>query len=120
MFMNAHYCRPTTEELMADDDAHENAHPLPGGVIDPVRLGRLIRSARVLAGFDGAVPFGAEVERHTGVPMTKPIVYAIETGERDVTVREVFAILYVLRHPRGLDYLLDAADPDVAETLRRH
>jgi nucleoside-diphosphate-sugar epimerase len=119
MMNDAPYRRPTMEELMDDDTAHVDALPSrPGTVIDMAKLGRGIRSARIYEGYARAEDFAAAIERATGLPVSKGMVYDIENGEKNITFEEVVAIAKTLRQRGGLHYFFDALPPETADLLR--
>lgn len=107
-------------EYMEDDNAHLRDSAGSGSIVDLEHMGRLLRGARIIAGFPGGDAFAAEIERATKIPMSKTILYNIETGQKEApSFEEVLAILVVTQQSGGIGYLMPAIRPEFAEILKR-
>lgn len=94
---------------MTNDD-YENT-PL----VDRERMGRLIRAARIVGGFDRVEDAAAEITRKTGYKMTSRTLYAIERGEQALTLEQMLALAMTFEPPGGVTFFNGGFRSDVQE-----
>jgi len=92
-----------------------NGKPL----IDAEVVGRRLRGARIVAGYDRVADACKAVTLTTGVSLSERTLYAIERGEQLPTLEQLTAIVMALDPPGGWAYLMPAYRQDVVEYLTR-
>jgi DNA-binding XRE family transcriptional regulator len=80
-------------------------------------LGRRLRGARVIAGYDRMTDFASAIERVCGVSISARTLYAIERGEQMPSLEHTICILSVLPPEEQEALLQSAVRPDVHERL---
>jgi DNA-binding XRE family transcriptional regulator len=93
-----------------------NSRGLP--LVDPEVVGRRLRGARIVAGFDRVADSVAEV-RNLGASLSERTLYAIERGEQLPTIEQYLALVMTYDLHGGMLYLAPAFRADVAEALKR-
>jgi hypothetical protein len=88
-------------------------------VFDRATYGRLVRAARIIAGFDRLEDLPAVILERTGVEISTRTLYSIERGEQTVTVPQYFALAVALDPPAGLAYWESAMGEGVRAIIRR-
>jgi transcriptional regulator with XRE-family HTH domain len=92
-------------------------------IFDREVFGRLLRAARIIAGYDRVEDAAAAVHDQTGVDISARTIYALERGEQEPTASQFLALAVTLRPPSGETYWASAMRPDVlayyAEENRR-
>jgi hypothetical protein len=90
---------------------------MPADMADPIfdrhTFGRLLRAARIIAGFDRVEDVPAAILERTGVEMSARTVYALERGEQEPTASQFLALVLTLRPPSGETYWSSALRGDV-------
>lgn len=98
---------------MSSQTNNSNGPPL----IDADKLGRLMRAARIVAGFDRMEDAIVEIENLTGVHITARTLYALERGEQKATLEQMFALMVTYRPPSVRTFFLQAMREDVRAAL---
>jgi DNA-binding XRE family transcriptional regulator len=80
-------------------------------------LGRRLRGARVIAGFDRMTDFASAIENACGVSISARTLYAIERGEQMPSLEHAICILSVLPPVEQQALLQSAVRPDVLDRL---
>lgn len=75
----------------------------PGTIVDQEALGRRIRAARVLAGFDNMADLTAAI-RETGLQISDRTLYALERGEQPITWEILIALVLSMQPPGGVRF----------------
>lgn len=73
-------------------------------IFDRATFGRLLRAARIIAGFDSVAEAAAEITKRTGVAVSDRTIYALERGEQDPTAPQFLAVAVTFRPPGGEGY----------------
>lgn len=90
-----------------------------GGLIDAKVMGRLLRGARIIAGFDNVAEAARTIRETTGVHVTDRTLYAVERGEQMASYELVLAIALVYRPPGGTTFLDRAYKPEILEVINK-
>lgn len=88
-------------------------------LIDRQAYGRLLRAARIVAGYDRVEDAVQHVHQDTGLHLSPRTWYALERGEQGVTLEQHLAILLGLRPPSGPEFFRAALSPLLRETWPR-
>ncbi|TLM98833.1 MAG: hypothetical protein FDZ75_01465 [Actinobacteria bacterium] len=81
-------------------------------IIDLAKFGVLLRSARLVAGYDRASDFSRALSE-LGVKMSDDVIYNIERGEQAMRVDQYFAALMLLKPKGGHDWFSAAFRDDL-------
>ena len=84
-------------------------------LVDPRAYGRLVRAARILAGFDRVEDASRAIEERTGVTVSTRTLYAIERGEQTTTMEQFAAIAITFDPPSGEVYWTRCFSPRYLE-----
>lgn len=87
-------------------DEHDHEPLTPSGIIDPVIFGRLLRAARIVAGYDRVSDFATVLRSTTGVQVSDRTIYAVERGEQACSLDFFIAAIMVLHPPGASAYFL--------------
>jgi len=90
-----------------------------GVIVDNKKLGRKIRSVRVLRDASSDDAFAAKIEKANRLVLTPRVLYNVQSGTRGPTLEEAVAIVDALNLPGGLHTLLEAYDKRIADKVRR-
>lgn len=82
-------------------------------IFDRHTFGRLLRAARIIAGFDRVEDVPPAILERTGVEISARTVYALERGEQEPTASQFLALTVTLRPPAGETYWSSAMRDDV-------
>jgi hypothetical protein len=88
-------------------------------IFDGVVYGRLLRAARIIAGFDTVKDCLAHIHERTGLALSERTLYAIERGEQTPTVEQYFAFAIACQPPGGLAYWESAFNDQVRGEFSR-
>jgi DNA-binding XRE family transcriptional regulator len=80
----------------------------PNSVLDPVILGRRVRAARYMAGFESVADLVGALERDAGLEVSARTIYAIEKGKWLPTAELLIGLLLVLQPEGGMTFFLPA------------
>lgn len=86
-------------------------------LVDGKQYGRLLRAARIVAGFDRVEDAAHAVQEMTGVHLTARSLYALERGEQRPTVEVFFAVLMTYRPPGATRFFMGALRDDLQNYL---
>lgn len=86
-------------------------------LLDRLTFGRLLRAARIIAGYDRVEDAAVAVHERTGVDLSARTMYALERGEQEPTTSQFLALTMALRPPGGSNYWSSALRPDVVAYL---
>lgn len=113
-------------EYMEDDRAYSGAMPedvepqdQDQRIVNPDKLGNLIRGARTAAGCTNDTAFAAMVKQQARLETTETILYNLQAGKRGPSLTEAVAIVAATHLKGGMHTLLEAYDPRLAEIVRR-
>lgn len=87
-------------------------------LVDKEVLGRLIRAARIAAGYESVADAATAIRNNVGDGMSDRTLYAIERGEQSVTLDQFMAILMTFNAPSGPFFYFNAYRQDLQEFLR--
>jgi transcriptional regulator with XRE-family HTH domain len=82
-------------------------------IFDRATFGRLLRAARIIAGYDRVEDAAAAIHQATGVDISPRTIYALERGEQEPTASQFLALTVTLRPPAGETYWQGAMRADV-------
>lgn len=82
-------------------------------IFDRETFGRLLRAARIIAGFDSVADAAAAITERTGVAVSERTIYALERGEQDPTAPQFLAVAVTFRPPGGEGYWSPCMRADV-------
>lgn len=82
-------------------------------IFDRHTFGRLLRAARIIAGFDRVEDVPAAVLDRTGFEISARTIYALERGEQEPTASQFLALTVTLRPPAGETYWSSSLRADV-------
>lgn len=88
-----------------------------GPLVDAEMLGRLLRAARIVAGFDRVEDAAQAVADTSGFHLTSRTLYALERGEQKATLEQLIAAVVAYRPPTGGGFFLQAVREDLREIL---
>lgn len=94
---------------------HESDNDAP--IVDPQAFGRLVRAARIVAGFDTVRDAAAAMAEASEVHVPDRSLYAIERGEQKPTLEFFFAVVMTFRPPGGTRFFMRALRPDLIAAL---
>lgn len=83
-------------------------------IFDVHAYGRLLRAARIIAGYPRVEDVPPIILERTGVEMSPRTIYALERGEQTPTVPQYMALTVTLTPPTGLAYW----EPCFSDTIR--
>lgn len=86
-------------------------------LIDPIVYGRLVKAARIMAGYDRVTDAAAGVTRKTGVKMSDRTLYSIERGSHVPSIEQYMALLLTYSPPTGDGFFMQCFREDVRERL---
>lgn len=89
------------------------------GLIDRKVMGRLLRGARIIEGFDSVSDAAKAIREMTGVKVTDRALYQIERGEAMPSFELVLAMTMVYRPPGGTTFLDRAYRPEIIEFIEK-
>lgn len=89
------------------------------GLIDKKVMGRLLRGARIIEGFDSVADAAKAIREMTGVKVTDRALYQIERGEVMPSFELVLAMSMVYRPPGGTTFLDRAYRPEILEFIEK-
>lgn len=95
---------------MLATETDERDDPMP--VFNKVKLGKRLRAARYLAGYDKAQELADALSRELGDEYSKDAIYRVERGETMPSVELMFGILIVCEPPGGVGFLEVAVQAD--------
>lgn len=72
--------------------------------VNLAQYGRLLRAARILAGYDRVDDASKGVEEDTGVPISPRTLYALERGEQSPSLEQFLALTMHYDPPSGWSY----------------
>ena len=75
--------------------------PAPRNVLDPVVWGRLLRSLRIMRGYDRLTDLARLLRQNYGVEVSDRTLYAIERGEQIAHMDLCIAVSDALQSPVG-------------------
>lgn len=87
-------------------------------LIDLVVFGRLVRAARIIAGFESVKAAADAVRERTGITISDRTLYAIERGEQEPTITQLVAFAMAFNPPGGQVFFAQAYRDDVRVMLR--
>lgn len=82
-------------------------------IFDRATFGRLLRAARIIAGYDRVEDAAHAITEQTGVAMSARTLYALERGEQEPTASHFLALVISLRPPSGESYWSSSLRSDV-------
>jgi transcriptional regulator with XRE-family HTH domain len=82
-------------------------------IFDRHTYGRLLRAARIIAGYDRVEDVPPAILEATGVELSARTIYALERGEQEPTATQFLALVMTLRPPAGETYWQSALRADV-------
>ena len=85
-------------------------------LIDPHEMGKCLRAARILAGYERVSDLVKELDA-IGVPLSARSLYAIERGQQLPHMDQFIGLAMVLKPPGGLAFFLQAIRPDMQPRL---
>jgi transcriptional regulator with XRE-family HTH domain len=91
-----------------------------GRAILPEELGRRLRAARTIAGYDRMTDFASAIGGTTGVSISARTLYAIERGEQMPSFEQMLCILATLPPTEQLLAFDSAVKADVRKRLWFH
>lgn len=89
-------------------------------VIDRDQMGRLIRAARTIAGFDRVEDAANAISERTGHRMSTRTLYALERGEQNLSLEHLIQIVMTFRPPGNVVFFNGAYRDDVREMLETY
>lgn len=87
-------------------------------ILDAEQFGRLLRAARIVAGFDRVRDAAAAIRNTSGVAITERALYALERGEQRVTVEQLLGVVVTYRPIGGGAFFAGAVRRDAFAALR--
>lgn len=81
-------------------------------LVDPLALGRRIRGARTLAGYESTAAATAAVADRLGIHVSDRTLYSVERGEQEATWELLVALVLVLEPPGGMRFFWPAIDAE--------
>lgn len=97
----------------------QNDQPL-SPLVDRVQMGRLIRAARTIAGFDRVEDAARAVVDRTGISMSARTLYALERGEQALTLEHMLAIVMTFTPPGNVVFFNGGYRDDVQRMLETY
>ena len=85
--------------------------------IDLASLGRQLRAARAIAGYDRMTDLAATIEQTTGVSISARTLYAIERGEQMPSLEQTICILAALPEAEQRPFIEATIREDLRERL---
>lgn len=82
-------------------------------IFDRCVFGRLLRAARIIAGYESVAEAAAKISETTGVQISDRTLYALERGEQDPTAPQFLAVAVTYRPPAGESYWQSCMRADV-------
>jgi transcriptional regulator with XRE-family HTH domain len=92
----------------------------PSRAVPPEELGRRLRAARTIAGFDRMTDFATAIAETTGVSISARSLYAMERGEQMPSFEQMICILAALPASEQLLAFDLAIKPDIRRHLWFH
>lgn len=86
-------------------------------IVDPIVLGRRLRGARIVAGFDRVTDACKNVALTSGVTISERTLYAVERGQQLPSLDQFFALLMTYDPEGATMYAVPALRADVAEWI---
>lgn len=87
-------------------------------IFDRETYGRLVRAARIIAGFDRVEDAAVAIRDTVGFEVSTRSLYAIERGEQEPSIHQYIAIAMTFRPPGGPAYWDTALREDVRDYFR--
>lgn len=88
-------------------------------LIDAEIVGRRLRGARIVAGYDRVADACKAVTSTAGISLSERTLYAIERGEQLPNFEQLAGIVMTFDPPGGWGYLMPAFRQDLVEYLMR-
>ena len=107
---------PVSCETVPDMNTTGNGngvHGSTGPLVDRIQMGRLIRAARIVAGYDRVEDAAAAVQHETGVKMTARMLYSLERGEQTVSMEHMIAVVMTFQPPGAIRFFEGGTRGDV-------
>lgn len=82
-------------------------------------MGRLLRGARIIAGFDSVAEAAKAIREVTGVKVSDRALYQFERGEAMPTYEQMLAITIVYNPPGGTTFMDRAYKPEILHWIER-
>lgn len=89
-------------------------------LVNRTQMGRLLRAARVIAGFDRVEDAAAAIHEKTGVAMSARTLYALERGEQALTLEHMLAFVMTFEPPGSVVFFNGGYRDDVQAMLRTY
>lgn len=86
-------------------------------LVDRDTLGRMLRAARTIAGFERVADAAHAITEQTGVHFSDRTLYALERGEQSMSLEQFFAVLMTYPTPNGPFFYFKAYRPDLQKML---
>lgn len=80
-------------------------------------MGRLIRAARTIAGYDRVEDAVVAIRERTGYEISARTLYALERGEQPLTLEQMLAIAMTLHPPGNIVFFNGGYRQDVQKML---
>lgn len=81
-------------------------------LVDHLELGRRIRAARILAGYESMGELTRTITERTGLAVSDRTMYAVERGEQNVAWELLIAVALVLEPPGGMRFFYPSVAPE--------
>lgn len=94
---------------------HNGVHRFDGPLVDKVQMGRLIRAARIVAGYDRVDDAAEAISEMTGTTMSSRTLYALERGEQTISLEQMIAVVMTFRPPGDIVFFEGGTRPDVQQ-----
>ena len=82
-------------------------------ILDRDAFGRLLRAARIIAGYDRVEDAVAAIHETAAVDMSERTLYALERGEQEPTAAQFLAVIITFEPPSGAVYWFGCFRPDI-------
>lgn len=89
----------------------------PAPLVDRVQMGRLIRAARTIAGFDRVEDAAQSITEKTGYRMSARTLYGLERGEQSLTLEHMLAIVMTFEPPGSIVFFNGGYRSDIQQML---
>lgn len=105
--------------IVTNMTTHGNGWDERGPLVDRERMGRLLRAARIVAGYDRVEDAAHAMTESTGLTISSRTLYALERGEQSVSLDHLIAAAMTFRPPTGIAFFREAVRDDVKSMLEQ-